>query len=71
MHIVVSEPTTRLTVDLAALEVNAGAYRFPITLPAAAREAFLEGTWDATALLLDRFEDVEAVARNLPYVNGF
>ena len=41
-----------------------------IALPAAARESFLEGTWDATGLLLDRFEEVEAVAARLPYIAG-
>ena len=43
----------------------------PSRLPAAARESFLEGTWDATGLLLDRFEEVEAVAHRLPYVTGW
>jgi 3-isopropylmalate/(R)-2-methylmalate dehydratase small subunit len=71
MQIVVTDATTLLKIDLAALEVEAGSYRFPIRLPAAARDAFLEGTWDATALLLDKFEAVEDVARKLPYVNGF
>jgi hypothetical protein len=60
-----------VTIDLAALDVVVGGLRFAIALPAAARDAFLEGTWDATALLLDRFEEVDAVAAGLPYVNGF
>ena len=42
-----------------------------ISLPAAARESFLKGTWDATGMLLDRYEDVEAVANRLPYVTGW
>jgi len=42
-----------------------------VSLPAAARESFLEGTWDATGMLLDRYEDVEAVANRLPYVTGW
>ena len=71
MQIVVADATTLLKIDLAALEVEAGSCRFPVRLPAAARDAFLEGTWDATALLLDKFEEVEDVARKLPYVHGF
>jgi hypothetical protein len=39
-------------------------------MPAAAREAFLDGSWDATGLLLERFDEVEAVAARLPYVSG-
>ena len=51
--------------------VRFGATERPVLIPAAARESFLAGTWDATALLLDRFEDVERTARRLPYVAGF
>jgi hypothetical protein len=43
----------------------------PVSIPAPARESFLAGTWDATALLLDRFEEIERTARRLPYVAGF
>jgi 3-isopropylmalate/(R)-2-methylmalate dehydratase small subunit len=71
MQVVTADPRTEVTIDLAALAVTAGAVRFAITLPAAARDAFLAGTWDATALLLDRFDEVEAVADRLPYVRGF
>jgi 3-isopropylmalate/(R)-2-methylmalate dehydratase small subunit len=51
--------------------VAAGKASYPITLPPGARESFLEGTWDATGLLLDRFDEVEAVAARLPYVSGW
>jgi 3-isopropylmalate/(R)-2-methylmalate dehydratase small subunit len=71
MQVPTGDPATDVTIDLAALAVTAGALRLAITLPAAARDAFLEGTWDATALLLDRFEEVETVALGLPYVSGF
>jgi 3-isopropylmalate/(R)-2-methylmalate dehydratase small subunit len=71
MRAVAADPATEVTIDLAALDVVVGGLRFAIALPAAARDAFLEGTWDATALLLDRFEEVDAVAAGLPYVNGF
>jgi 3-isopropylmalate/(R)-2-methylmalate dehydratase small subunit len=37
-------------------------------MPASARDAFLNGTWDATGMLLDNFAEVEAVAARLPYV---
>jgi hypothetical protein len=35
------------------------------------RDAFVSGQWNPTAMLLDRFEDVKAVARQLPYIRGF
>jgi hypothetical protein len=58
-------------VDLDRLRVAAGEATYPIGLPSGARESFLDGTWDATGLLLDKFEAVEAVARRLPYVVGW
>jgi len=68
MGLVESEPSTQLVVDLDRMVVAAGTQMFPITLPAAAREAFLDGSWDATGLLLDRFDEVEQVASRLPYL---
>ena len=71
MQMVTSDPAIAFTLDLDALTVTAGKRTFSVALPAAARDAFLDGTWDATGLLLDRYEDVEAVAGTLPYVRGF
>jgi 3-isopropylmalate/(R)-2-methylmalate dehydratase small subunit len=64
-------PATRFSVDLEGMQVAGGDLTVPIHLPPAARESFLDGTWDATALLLDRYEEVEAVAARLPYVSGW
>jgi 3-isopropylmalate/(R)-2-methylmalate dehydratase small subunit len=71
LSLVESQPGLELTVDLVRLEA-AGADR-PITigLPPAARESFLDGTWDATALLLDDFAAVQRVAGRLPYLTGW
>jgi 3-isopropylmalate/(R)-2-methylmalate dehydratase small subunit len=71
MDLVERTPTTPLTLDLAALTVSAAGQQWPVTIPTAAREAFLEGSWDATGLLLERFDEVEAVAARLPYVAGW
>ena len=64
-------PGAPVTIDLKRMTVSFGSVERGITLPPATRESFLAGTWDATALLLDRFEEVEAVARRLPYVEGW
>ena len=71
MQLVESQPGTDVAVDLDRMTVTAGGATYGIKLPAAARESFLDGTWDATGLLLDRFEEVEAVAARLPYVSGW
>ena len=68
MGLVDASPPIEIAVDLDRMVVAAGTRTFPITLPAGVREAFLDGSWDATGLLLDRFEDVEKVAARLPYL---
>jgi 3-isopropylmalate/(R)-2-methylmalate dehydratase small subunit len=70
MAAVEGDPSTELVVDLSAMRVTAAGRSYELSLPAAAREAFLDGSWDATGLLLERFEEVEAVAARLPYVSG-
>ena len=66
--IVERDPSTPLVVDLASMTVTADDRAFAIALPPAAREAFLDGSWDATGLLLDDYDAVRAVAARLPYV---
>jgi 3-isopropylmalate/(R)-2-methylmalate dehydratase small subunit len=65
-----NEPELIVTIDLGEMTVTAAARAFPIALPTAARDAFLDGSWDATGLLLDKYEEVEAVAASLPYLGG-
>ena len=64
-------PDAQVTIDLKRMTIAFGEVERRITLPPATRESFLAGTWDATGLLLDRFEHVEAVAKRLPYVRGW
>jgi 3-isopropylmalate/(R)-2-methylmalate dehydratase small subunit len=65
-----SDPTAQVVVDLEALRVTVGRDEWRVTMPGAARDAFLSGAWDATGLLLESYADVEAVAARLPYVTG-
>lgn len=62
------DPSLELVVDLDAMRIRGGGLEFSLTLPAAARDAFLDGSWDATGLLLEDFDQVRAVAARLPYV---
>jgi 3-isopropylmalate/(R)-2-methylmalate dehydratase small subunit len=64
------DPSTELAVDLESMRVTAGAHTFALSLPPAAREAFLDGSWDATGQLTDDFDRVREVASRLPYVTG-
>lgn len=64
-----ANPSAVFVLDLTEMRVSGSGLDTPVTLPAAARESFVEGTWDATALLLDRYEEVERTAARLPYLN--
>jgi 3-isopropylmalate/(R)-2-methylmalate dehydratase small subunit len=66
-----SKPELDWVVDLASGRLTAADQSVPITLPEAARSALQSGNWDATALLLDRYEDVERTAARLPYLAGW
>jgi 3-isopropylmalate/(R)-2-methylmalate dehydratase small subunit len=71
MALVEGAASTVLSLDIAGGTLSGAGVTANVTLPPAARESFLEGTWDATGMLLDRFEEVEAVAGRLPYVTGW
>ena len=70
MTAVEQDPSTEIAIDLSTMRATAKGQSYELSLPPAAREAFLDGSWDATGLLLERFEEVEAVAGRLPYVSG-
>jgi 3-isopropylmalate/(R)-2-methylmalate dehydratase small subunit len=64
-------PTTEVRVDLSAMTCAAGDLRCTIAMPANARDIIMTGAWDTTGMLLDRYEEVRAVAARLPYMTGF
>ena len=66
-----SQPETRLRIDLEKGTCVMGDFTCPISLPPHARDALVTGAWDTTGLLLERYEEVDAVAERLPYVRGF
>jgi 3-isopropylmalate/(R)-2-methylmalate dehydratase small subunit len=64
------DPATVVVVDIDKLRATAGTRTFELSLAPAAREAFLDGSWDATGLLLEDFDRVRDVAARLPYVTN-
>jgi 3-isopropylmalate/(R)-2-methylmalate dehydratase small subunit len=64
------EPRTSFTLDLEATTISGAGLVFPVALPPGARESFMDGSWDATGLLVERYDEVRAVAARLPYVSG-
>jgi len=70
MDAVEREPATTVSVDLASMTVTCGGTQYPLTLPSGARDALVNGSWDATGQLLENFNEVRAVAASLPYVSA-
>jgi 3-isopropylmalate/(R)-2-methylmalate dehydratase small subunit len=69
--LVETAPQTAISADVASGAITAGSLTVPATLPPALRDAFLSGQWNPTAMLLENFDEVRAVAARLPYISGF
>lgn len=69
--LVESTPGGAITADLETGAIAAGLLTLSASLPAALRDAFVSGRWNPTAMLLERFDEVSAVAARLPYIRGF
>jgi 3-isopropylmalate/(R)-2-methylmalate dehydratase small subunit len=67
MALTEANPSVTYQIDIGAKTIAGGGVEAKLELPAAVQEALLTGGWDATGLLLERYEDVEAAARRLPY----
>jgi len=65
------DPARGMIVDVNALRVTFGEISVAAYMPAGARQQLLEGTWDATRILLQAKEAVAARARELPYMRNF
>jgi 3-isopropylmalate/(R)-2-methylmalate dehydratase small subunit len=66
-----ANPQVEIALSVADQSVEVGGRKFRAVIPAGAREALTSGTWDATGLLLDDFDQVRNVASRLPYISGF
>jgi len=69
--LVEATPEAMITVDVATGMITAGSLRVEAALPPALRDGFLSGQWNPTAMLLQDFDKVRAVAARLPYIRGF
>ena len=65
------DPEQEVAIDVEARTVTSRAGTVPCTIPDGTRQQLLEGTWDATGMLLDGADDVTRTAEGLPYVQGF
>jgi len=61
-------PQTEINIDIPGSEVNMADVSFPAKLPDHAREALVDGKWDAIADLLEGLDAVKSTADKLPYM---
>jgi 3-isopropylmalate/(R)-2-methylmalate dehydratase small subunit len=66
-----ANPGLIVEADVNSCVVTAHTLGIQATLPPGLRDAFLTDKWNPTAMLLADFDQVEAVAKSLPYVSGF
>ena len=71
MALVARDPNTTLEIDLKARTCEAPGLTIAISIPDHVRDTLMTGAWDTTGLLLDRYEEVNAVSARLPYLGGF
>lgn len=65
------DPSQKITVDVEQKIVLSKAGTMKAEIPEGMRNQLLEGTWQATGVLLDASDQIEATAHGLPYVSEF
>ena len=68
MDTVELDPTQSLVVDLQTREVRSRAGAMTAGIPDGTRQQLLEGSWDATRVLLEAGNSIERTASLLPYI---
>lgn len=62
------DPRQSLTIDLRARTIRSRAGEMSVGIPDGVRQQLLEGSWDATRVLLEAGEAIEQTASRLAYV---
>jgi len=65
------DPGQDLVIDLEARTVSSRAGTMPAGIRDGTRQQLLEGSWNATSVLLEAGDAIEAAAERLPYLDGF
>jgi len=60
-----------VVIDLEARTVTSRAGAVAANIPDGVRRQLLEGNWNATHVLLDAGDAIEATAARIPYLNDF
>ena len=65
------DPSQEVVIDLEARPVSSRAGTMAAGIRDGTRQQLLEGTWNATSVLLEAGGAIEASAERLPYLDGF
>jgi len=65
------DPKQEVTIDVDARTVTYRGGTLEACIPDGTRMQLLEGTWNATALLVDAGDAIDSTASNLPYISGY
>jgi 3-isopropylmalate/(R)-2-methylmalate dehydratase small subunit len=65
------DPRQTVAIDVEARTVTSRAGTVPAVIADGTRVQLLEGTWDATGMLLEGADEVARTAARLPYLRGF
>jgi len=68
MDLTEAQPLTSFEVDIVTGRCTAADVQCAVSLPPNVRDALTTGFWDTTGMLLDRYEEVDATAARLPYL---
>jgi 3-isopropylmalate/(R)-2-methylmalate dehydratase small subunit len=71
MDAVELSPDAEVSLDVEAETVTSRAGTMRVRIPEGVRLQLLEGTWNATAVLLEAGDAIEATAARLPYLSGY
>ena len=66
MRLTEQSPDTAWTLSLADMTLRGGELCLPVRMPEEAREALMQGRWDAVVELMNAPEAVEALAARMP-----
>ncbi len=65
------EPARPVVVDVQGRQVRFSDRAIPVSMPDGPHNQLVQGTWDATTVLLEAGSAIEATAGRLPYIHGF
>ena len=71
MDAVELDPAHTVVFDLQARTVTSRAGTHAVEMHEGARSQLLNGSWDATSVLLEAGDEIDATAARLPYMSGF